>query len=66
MADDFTSGYRFQRILVEAAEYRMLRQIYESDPQIKPKTAHLLRDCFAAARRDDPGTLHRIAGNEDD
>lgn len=61
--NDLTKNYRFQRILIEAAEYRLLRQVYESDPRITPKTAKLLRECFAAARRDDPDALRRITGN---
>jgi hypothetical protein len=29
--DDITKSYRFQRILHEAAQYRMLRQIFDAD-----------------------------------
>ena len=29
--DDITKNYRFQRILHEAAQYRMLRQIFDAD-----------------------------------
>ena len=65
MSNDFTRNYRFQRILVEAAEYRSLRQVYESDPKITPPTAKLLRECFAATRRDDPGALHRLSGDDE-
>jgi hypothetical protein len=29
--DDITNHYRFQRILYEAAQYRVLRRIFDSD-----------------------------------
>jgi hypothetical protein len=29
--DDITKHYRFQRILYEAAQYRVLRRIFDSD-----------------------------------
>jgi hypothetical protein len=59
MSNDLTSNYRFQRIIAEAAEYRVLQQIYRSDPKVGPKTAALLRECFRASR-DDPADLRRI------
>jgi hypothetical protein len=50
--DDKTQHYRVQRILVEAARYQVLHQIYKSDPSVGPKTAALLRDCFRVYRDD--------------
>jgi hypothetical protein len=58
--NDITQHYRFQRILVEAAQFRVLHQIYEADPNVSPGTAALLRDCFRAYR-DDPAALHEFA-----
>jgi hypothetical protein len=49
---DMTQHYRVQRLLVEAAQYRVLHQIHESDPNVSPKTAALLRDCFRICRDD--------------
>jgi hypothetical protein len=34
---------RLQRIVAEAAQYRTLREVVKSDPQITPHTAALLR-----------------------
>ena len=34
---------RLQRIVAEAAQYRTLREVIKSDPQITPHTAALLR-----------------------
>ena len=65
MSDDFTRNYRFQRILVEAAEYTGCLAKFESDPQIRPRTAKLLRECFAETCRDDPGALHRLASDDE-
>ena len=62
MSNDLTSNYRFQRIIAEAAEYRVLEQIYRSDPNVGPKTAALIRECFRAARND-PADLHSIANS---
>jgi hypothetical protein len=64
--EDFTRSCGFQRLLVEAAQFRLLRSVYESDPQIKPGTSALLRECFAAARRDDPGLMRSIAEGDGD
>jgi hypothetical protein len=60
--NDLTSNSRFQRIIAEAAEYRILQQIYRADPKIGPKTAALIRECFRAAR-DDPADLRKLAGD---
>ena len=37
---------RLQRIVAEAAQYRTLREVVKSDPQITPHTAALLRTAF--------------------
>ena len=37
---------RLQRIVAEAAQYRTLREVVKSDPQITPHTAALLREVF--------------------
>jgi len=37
---------RLQRIVAEAAQYRTLREVVKSDPQITPYTAALLRRAF--------------------
>jgi hypothetical protein len=57
---DITEHFRVQQILVEAAQYRTLRAIYASDPNVGPGTASLLRQCFAM-HRDDAGDLHEFA-----
>jgi hypothetical protein len=57
---DVTQSWRLQRILVEAAAYRTLRSVYESDPTVGRKTAATLRECFRA-HRDDAAALRRIA-----
>jgi hypothetical protein len=62
---DITRNSRFQRIIAEAAEYRILEQIYRADPEVGPQTAALFRECFRAAR-DDPAELRRLAASEDD
>jgi hypothetical protein len=49
---DMTQQYRLQRLVMEAAQYRVLHQIYRSDPGVSPKTAALLRDCFSSYRDD--------------
>jgi hypothetical protein len=58
--NDITKHYRYQRLLVEAAQYRTLRQIFRSDPQLGAKTAAILREVFNADQ-DDAEYLHRIA-----
>lgn len=58
---DITCNSRFQRIIAEAAEYRILEQIYRADPKVGPATAALFRECFRAAR-DDPRDLRRLVG----
>jgi hypothetical protein len=50
--NDLPKHYRFQRIMFEAAQYRMLREIFKADPEIDLKTASLLRDIFASDRDD--------------
>jgi hypothetical protein len=50
--NDITKHYRFQRIMIEAAQYRMLREIFKTDPAVDVKTASLLRDIFASDRDD--------------
>jgi hypothetical protein len=62
--NDLTCNSRFQRIIAEAAEYRLLQQIYRADPDVGPKTAALFRECFRAAR-DDPAELRRIADGKE-
>jgi len=37
---------RLQRIVAEAAQYRTLREVVKSDPQITPHTAAVLRRGF--------------------
>jgi hypothetical protein len=49
---DITNNYRFQRILIEAAQYRTLRQVFKADPAVTPKTAAIIRDVFIADRDD--------------
>jgi hypothetical protein len=50
--NDITKHYRFQRILVEAAQYRSLRQLFKADPEVNSKTAAIMRDILAADRDD--------------
>ena len=38
---------RLQRIVAEAAQFRTLRAVVKSDPQITPHTAALLRAAFS-------------------
>jgi hypothetical protein len=38
---------RLQRIVAEAAQYRTLREVVKSVPQITPHTAALLRSAFS-------------------
>jgi hypothetical protein len=45
---DLTKHYRYQRILIEAAQYRTLRQIFKADPEVTPRTAAILRDILVA------------------
>ena len=55
---DITSNSRFQRIIAEAAEYRIFEQIYRNDPSVGPRAAALFRECFRTAR-DDSAELRR-------
>ena len=50
--NDITKHYRFQRILVEAAQYRSLRQVFRADPEVGSQTASIMRDILAADRDD--------------
>jgi hypothetical protein len=50
--NDITKHYRFQRILVEAAQYRSLRQVFKADPGVGSQTACIMRDILAADRDD--------------
>jgi hypothetical protein len=50
--NDLTKHYRFQRILVEAAQYRSLRQVFKADPEVNSQTAAIMRDILAADRDD--------------
>jgi hypothetical protein len=50
--NDVSKHYRFQRILIEAAQYRTLRQVFKADPEVTPKTAAIIRDVFVADRDD--------------
>ena len=56
---DLTQDYRFQRILVEAAQFRSLRAAYQADPQ-SAVTAALLRETFSN-HRDDPAILRKLS-----
>jgi hypothetical protein len=58
---DLTKHYRFQRILIEAAQYRTLRQIFKADPDVTPRTATILRDILVADR-DDAAFMNEISG----
>jgi hypothetical protein len=62
---DPTQNWRFSRILIEAAQYRTLRSVYERDPTIGPQTAATLAACFAS-HRDDAAALRRIATDGDE
>jgi hypothetical protein len=62
--NDVTKHYRFQRILVEAAQYRTILQVLKTDPDVTPKTAALLRDVLAADR-DDAASLKRWRGHDE-
>ena len=50
--NDITKHYRFQRILVEAAQYRSLRQVFRADPDMNTQTAAIMRHILAADRDD--------------
>jgi hypothetical protein len=50
--NDVSKHYRFQRILIEAAQYRTLRQVFKADPEVTPKTAAIIREVFVADRDD--------------
>ena len=50
--NDITKHYRFQRILVEAAQYRCLRQALKADAEVNSQTAAIMRNILAADRDD--------------
>ena len=50
--NDITKHYRFQRILVEAAQYRCLRQVFKADAEVNSQTAAIMRNILAADRDD--------------
>jgi hypothetical protein len=52
--------YRIHRLITEAAQYRIMRRIYDADPNVGPGTAALLRDCFRTDR-DDAAFLREIS-----
>jgi hypothetical protein len=52
--------YRLSRVLAEAAQFRVLRSIYERDLNVDSRTAATLRECFKSYR-DDAKLLHGIA-----
>jgi hypothetical protein len=58
--NDITQSHYFQSILVDASQYRTLYQIYKSDPDIGPRTATLLKECFGSYRND-AKTLRKMA-----
>ena len=58
--NDITQHWRFQQVLIEAAQYVTLRRIWEADPKVGPETAKLLAKCFNSYR-DDAAALHKIA-----
>jgi hypothetical protein len=58
--DNIARYDRLQRIVAEAAQYRTLREVVRSDPQITPHTAALLRKVFQADR-DDAAFVNEIA-----
>jgi hypothetical protein len=51
---------RLQRILSEAVQYRTLREVVRSDPQITPHTAALLRRAFGVDS-DDAAFINELA-----
>ena len=57
---DLTKHYRYQRILIEAAQYRTLRQVFKADPEVTPRTAAILRNILVADR-DDAAFMNEIA-----
>jgi hypothetical protein len=49
---DIMQNYRFQQLLMQAARYQTIRQVFKSDPSFGPKTATIIRDCLRADRDD--------------
>ena len=58
--DNIARYDRLQRIVAEAAQYRTLREVLRSDPQITPHTADLLRKVFQI-ERDDAALMNESA-----
>ena len=58
--DNIARYDRLQRIVAEAAQYRTLREVLRSDPQITPHTADLLRKVFQI-ERDDSALMNEMA-----
>jgi hypothetical protein len=51
---------RLQRILAEAVQFRTLREVVQSDPQITPHTADVLRRAFGVGS-DDAAFINELA-----
>ena len=49
---DVTQNLKFGRILVQAAAYRTIRAIYQSDPKLGPSTTAAIRECLRSYRDD--------------
>ena len=58
--DNIARYDRLQRIVAEAAQYRTLREVLRSDPQITPHAADLLRKVFQI-ERDDAALMNESA-----
>jgi hypothetical protein len=56
---DFNNNWRVQQILIESAQYRTLRAVYDADPKLSPGTVDVMRRCFQS-HRDDPRALREI------
>jgi hypothetical protein len=48
---DITNTWRFQRILVEAAQFRTMRQIIDADPKIGRRPPGYCADACVSPRR---------------
>jgi hypothetical protein len=58
--NDITQHFRFQRILVEAANWRTMCALLDSDPDLRPNIAALIRE-IRKRDCDDPRALREIA-----
>jgi len=56
---DPTDQYRYQRLLIEAAQYRTLRRIFKTDPALTLPTANLIKSILGDDR-DDAEFVHKI------